>query len=373
MSSGRWLFGLALASMVWLCASGQSVVSVHSGLLHFSDGAVFLDDQPVAQQPGRFPDIREGSELRTQLGRAEVLLTPGVFLRVGERSEIKMVSNRFRDTRIQFMHGSAIVESVSLSPDTAVTMIYPDSIYGDFQVRILKPGHYRFNSNPPEVRVYSGEAEVLLGARTMPVKEDRVLPFSPALLTERIGSDSGDPLDGWSQARSEAIAAGNAQSADTADLATVVDSWQNDPDPLSAYGMSGYGVGYGAPGYATPGYGTSSLPGYSSGLGYSPALGYNPVLGYSALGIGPVGIYGFGMPMYLPLYRYNAIPAYAGLYGGYGYRGYSYAALPGYRPITPIYRPGFAARPLGTTTYRPPAMVTPARSGVGTVRGIGHR
>jgi hypothetical protein len=77
--------------------------------------------------------------------------------------------------------------------------------------------------------------------------------------------------------------------------------------------------------------------------------------------------------MYLPLYRYNAIPAYAGLYGGYGYRGYSYAALPGYRPITPIYRPGFAARPLGTTTYRPPAMVTPARSGVGTVRGIGHR
>ncbi len=128
--------------MVWLPAPGQSVVSVHSGLVHFSDGAVFLDDQPVEQQPGKFPDVREGSELRTQMGRAEILLTPGVFLRVGERSEIRMLSNRFRDTRVQFMHGSAIVESVSLSPDTAVTMVYPDAIYGDFQVRILKPGRY---------------------------------------------------------------------------------------------------------------------------------------------------------------------------------------------------------------------------------------
>jgi hypothetical protein len=357
MPSSRWLFGLALASLAGGGAWGQSVVSVHSGLLHFSDGAVFLDDQPVEQRPGKFPDIHEGSELRTQLGRAEVLLTPGVFLRVGERSEIRMVSNRFRDTRVQFLRGSAIIESTSLSPDTAVTMIYPDSIYGDFQVHILKPGRYRLNSNPPEVRVYEGEAEVVLGARTMPVKEARVLPFSPALLTEHIANDSSDALDGWSQARSEAIAAGNIQSADTAELSSVVDSWQNNPDPLSAYGMGAYGMGaYGVGGYGVGPYG--SLPGYSSGLGYSPALGY-----YSGLGFAPVGIWGFGVPAYLPLYRYNSIPAYSRLPGTMYY--------PGYRPISPIGRVG-----LGTTIYRPPAMLTPmpVRTGAvgGGVRGISH-
>jgi hypothetical protein len=96
------------------------------------------------------------------------------------------------------------------------------------------------------------------------------------------------------------------------------------------------------------------------------------VFGYSALGIGPVGMWGFSMPLYLPLYRYNLTPAYSGLAGAYGYRGYSYAALPGYRPITPLSRPGFTARPL-STTYRPPAMVSPARTGAVGVRGIGHR
>ncbi len=47
--------------------------------------------------------------LRTGQGRAEVLLTPGVFLRVGENSAIRMLDNRLLSTRVEIVSGNAIV------------------------------------------------------------------------------------------------------------------------------------------------------------------------------------------------------------------------------------------------------------------------
>src|SRR2546429_3861810 len=47
-----------------------------------------------------FPDVKENWQLRTEEGRAEVLLTPGVFLRVSENSAIRMIANRLIDTRV---------------------------------------------------------------------------------------------------------------------------------------------------------------------------------------------------------------------------------------------------------------------------------
>jgi hypothetical protein len=71
-----------IAASLWVVlavsfpASGQSVISTHSGLVYFFEGSVLLGDQPLEQKFGKFPDIGEGRELRTEQGRAEVLLTP---------------------------------------------------------------------------------------------------------------------------------------------------------------------------------------------------------------------------------------------------------------------------------------------------------
>src|ERR1700735_3738192 len=75
----RWILCLALTPLVGLPASAQSVISAHSGLIHFSEGSVYLDDQRVEQKTGKFGQMNNGSELRTEEGRAEVLLTPGTF------------------------------------------------------------------------------------------------------------------------------------------------------------------------------------------------------------------------------------------------------------------------------------------------------
>src|SRR5581483_12433636 len=99
--SHRWIFCSALTPLLGLPLLAQSVISAHSGLVHFFDGSVFLDDQRLEQKTGKFDQINNGSELRTQDGRAEVLLTPGTFLRLGANSSIRMLSNKLEDTRVE--------------------------------------------------------------------------------------------------------------------------------------------------------------------------------------------------------------------------------------------------------------------------------
>lgn len=72
----------ALAGVVTYVASAQSVISAKSGVVHYVEGRAFLNDQLVETKFGEFPDLKENQVLRTEEGRAEVLLTPGVFLRV---------------------------------------------------------------------------------------------------------------------------------------------------------------------------------------------------------------------------------------------------------------------------------------------------
>src|SRR6516164_431312 len=105
MLHGRALASLILAAFTFIAlpAAGQSVISTHSGVVHFFEGAVYLNDQPLESHLGKFPTIPQGGELRTAKGRAEVLLTPGVFIRVGEQSAIRLVANQLSDTRIELM------------------------------------------------------------------------------------------------------------------------------------------------------------------------------------------------------------------------------------------------------------------------------
>src|SRR6516165_6834238 len=91
---------LAMLTALALFAAGQEVISVRSGVIHFFEGSDYLNDQPLEPHPGKFQILAEGDELRTAQGRAEVLLTPGVFLRMGENSAIRMVANTLVDTRV---------------------------------------------------------------------------------------------------------------------------------------------------------------------------------------------------------------------------------------------------------------------------------
>jgi hypothetical protein len=149
------LLAVALLFPLLPHASGQSVISARSGLLNFFEGVVFLDGQPLARKSGTFPRLREGSTLVTESGRAEVLLTPDTYLRIGEDSSIRMISSDIDDTQVELLSGSAILDS-SHAPDGAFVKL----VFKDETIRILKPGNYRMDAETAQLRVYAGEAEV---------------------------------------------------------------------------------------------------------------------------------------------------------------------------------------------------------------------
>jgi hypothetical protein len=371
MMSLRWILSLAVASLVGLPASAQSVISAHSGLIHFSDGSVFLDDQRVEQKTGKFGQMNNGSELRTQDGRAEVLLTPGTFLRVGPNSAIRMVSNQLDDTRVELLSGSAVLDQgTDTLADTSVTILYALD-----QVRIKKAGRYRFDSEPPQVKVDRGDVEVIADGKSVEAGEGYVVPFEGKLTARRLLNDShatsGDDLDHWSAARDTAVAESNTDAAATADLSGVVDGWQNNPDavlqslgiPPYIPGMSsmvppaGYGSPYGS-GYSSP-YGSSL---YGSGL-------YGGLYGSSLYGSGLYGssLYGPGFYGPSPLFVYS-MPLYRS-YGSY---------RPSYIYHGPAVTPGRSAYGFGASraigTVRPGVGIGVGRPAVGGVHvGGGHR
>jgi hypothetical protein len=323
-----------------LPASAQSVISAHSGVIHFSEGSVFLDDQRVEQKTGKFDQMNNGSELRTQDGRAEVLLTPGTFLRLGANSAIRMVSNQLDDTRVELLSGAAIVNQGSDTlVDTAVTILYNLD-----EVHIKKAGRYRFDSEPPQVKVESGDVEVFADGKSVEAGAGYVVPFEGKLTARKLLNDSqlndagsskaGDELGNWDQARNNSVAESNTDAAATSDLSGVIDGWQNNPDAvLQSLGIPPYIPGMSSmippPGYGSGLYGSGLYgPGYGAGL-YTSGL-YGPALyGSSLYGAGLYGVYGsplfiYGMPLYRPYGSYSPTYVYRGLTNIPGRTGFGY-------------------------------------------------
>jgi len=335
----RWIFCWALTPLLALPALAQSVISAHSGVIHFADGSVFLDDQRVEQKSGKFDQIKNGSELRTGEGRAEVLLTPGTFLRMGANSGIRMISNQLEDTRVELLNGSAVLDQGSDTlANTSVTVLYNLD-----QVHIKKPGRYRFDSEPPQVKVETGDAEVTAAdGKSVEAGAGYAVALEGKLTARKLLGDSNDGLDSWSSARDHSVADSNLQAAASSDLSNTIDGWQNDPDAvLQSLGIPPYPPGMSS--YIPPyGYG-SGLYGaglYGSGL-YGAGFGYGPY-GYGAMG--PLALY-YWSPLYVP-YRYPY---------GLGYRG---AILPPGRIGT------------GRPVYQRPSVLRMGTVGVGV--GVGH-
>jgi hypothetical protein len=203
-----------------LC-SGQTITSAHSGTVYYFEGNVSIDSTPIQSKVGMFSDLKERSVLRTARGRAEVLLTPGVFLRVGENSAIKMLDNRLVSTRVEILSGTVIVESddpqMSLR-DSPVALLYKD-----FEVQLVKYGLVEISSNPAQIKVYRGEAVVDIASASTASKRARVrkgqlLPFSEMLLSQKFNDKIGDALYLWARGRAQSLSAANTSLDRSVDL-----------------------------------------------------------------------------------------------------------------------------------------------------------
>jgi hypothetical protein len=189
----------------------QSITSAHSGTLHYFEGSVAIDGTPVESKVTKFPEIRENSILSTGQGRAEILLTPGVFLRVGENTSVKMLDRRLMSTRVEFISGSAIVESDD--PEVSAKEHKVTIVHKDYQIQPLKFGLFEITSDPGQVTVFKGQANVMTESDRTVVRDGHLLPLSAALLSEKFDTRQEDDLYLWTRDRSAYISAANMSSA----------------------------------------------------------------------------------------------------------------------------------------------------------------
>jgi hypothetical protein len=380
-------FTLGAVPSAW----GQSVISAHSGTIHYTEGQVLLDGNAIQPKFGEFPEVKSGQVLSTQDGRAEILLTPGVFLRLGENSSFKMISNQLSNTRLEVQSGEAMIEVGELLPDNAIAVAFHQ---GD--ISIAKRGLYRFDSDPSRMRVYDGEASVVSpSADPTIVRKGHELIFGEAKLEARtFDAKDTDEFYRWSARRDEYVAEANITSAKSVRDTNGGMGYAGGSCMGSGYGMSSgmgissnvgtyYGTGIGSNNAATfsnvslnPGIGVnSSMPltsatgvgsGVGVGTGVGPGVGMNPGMGSWAWNPW------FGMFTYVPCsgtyfspFGYGYFSPYA---VGYLYGPYSpYAYGNGYTGMT-----GLGGRTGLTASAASPATSSSIGRAAGTAGGLGN-
>jgi hypothetical protein len=303
----RYSLMLALAGSV--CAWGQSALSAHSGMIHYVEGKVLLEGQPVDPKFGEFPEVKNNEVLQTEEGRAEVLLTPGVFLRVAENSSFRMLSNRLSDTAFEVLSGSTLIEVDELLKDNAITVKYKDAT-----VSLTKHGLYRFDVEAARMRVYDGDAQAIYAVKTVEVHKGRQVLLDETLATTSFDTKDTDAFYNWASRRGEYVAAANISSARAAGQTGLGGQPCGGGFATTNNGVpcnSGYG-NYGSYGYGSP-YGMWAWNPYYGMFTYLPGIGY----GYSPFGWALYSPYTVGSIFVPGMYSpYASAPRYSSTASG---------------------------------------------------------
>jgi hypothetical protein len=334
------------------------------------EGQVELDGQPVQQdiQKGQFGELKTGQTLTVRDGQAEILLTPGVFLRVAENSSVTMLSNKLVDTRIQVVSGSVMAEVGELLQDNAITLKFQDS-----EISLGKRGLYRIDSDPARLRVFDGEARVTsAGSDVVAVHKGHEVVFGAALEAKSFDTKQTDAFYNWCARRDEYIAEANiyaAKSARDSGYGFTNTAYSSAPGYASSYS----GLGYGGLGYGGLGYGGL---GYGNGLGtwaFNPYFGMFTYMPYSGMFYSPFG-YSFFSPGMVGYLYMPGSPFYGT--GNTGYNsglvarnGLGLVSRTGSTSATPVTRAGFNAGS-GFSSGSSSSSGSASRSGGGGFSGV---
>jgi hypothetical protein len=175
----------------------QYVVGTKAGIIDFINGDVFLDEIRINLSPGSHLKMANGQSLRTEKGYAEVLLNPRAYLRLGENATIKMEEDRFSDTQLTLSRGSALIEITDTIEMSRIRISLAESV-----IEIGKPGLYRLNSDPRELRVFGGSAIATNGNKKYSVKRDKMIYLDKNAPLVKFNANESDSLHEWAAKRS---------------------------------------------------------------------------------------------------------------------------------------------------------------------------
>ena len=181
------------------------------GSLNYVEGQASLEGQSLGPEAIGKTELHAGQSLETQAGKAELLLTPGVFFRLGDNSSATMISLTLTNTELRLDKGEATVEVAELHPENNVVIAE-----GAAKTRLSKTGFYDFDAEHDIVRVYQGEANIDVNGHNIKVENDHQLAFNAgaSMTPEKFNKEKDqDDLYRWSSLRSAYLAEANVDRA----------------------------------------------------------------------------------------------------------------------------------------------------------------
>src|SRR5579862_3818485 len=174
------------------------------GTVNYVEGQVAIGAQDLTSKSVGSALVDPGQSLTTATGKSEMLLTPGVFLRLSDHSSAQMISSSLTNTQVEINSGEAMVEVDELHPQNNLK-IAEDGV----TTHLLKTGLYDFDADHSLVRVINGKAEVHENDRDITVKGGHQLALNatgklkPASFDKK-SFESGE-LYRWSSLRSDYV------------------------------------------------------------------------------------------------------------------------------------------------------------------------
>ena len=181
------------------------------GAINYVEGQASIDGQQLSSNSVGSTQLQTGQTLDTHSGKVEVLLTPGVFLRLDDNSSAKMVNAGLADTEVEVDKGRAMVEGTSITKDNNIRV---DE--SGVTTKILKNGLYRFDSNQNTIRVFKGKAEALLNDKKIDLGRERELVLKAGAKPKAQNFDARNYEDDffrWSALRSGYLSEASADQA----------------------------------------------------------------------------------------------------------------------------------------------------------------
>jgi uncharacterized membrane protein YgcG len=271
---------LIMLSLVSLCAPAFGAISARPGTLNYIEGSAYLQGKPIAESAVGSTDLTTGQVLSTGKGKAEILLTPGVYMRLDDNSSVKMISSDLTFTQLGLEDGRAMVEVDEIHPQNNLQIVE-----GGVPTQLLKTGLYEFNANDDTAEVFNGKAAVSKGDnKWVVIKSHHELALNnpgsqkPQSFNVRAAQDD---LYQWSSLRSEYLSESNEQLSAEYGPYGFAPGWYWDPFYLDYTFMGPY------PFYSPFGWGF-----YPFGYGYFG--GFHPRPGYHGHGFAEGGFHDGG-------------------------------------------------------------------------------
>ncbi len=200
-----------LGAAILLALPAAAASSAIPGTVNYVEGQVAIAGQTIAPRSVGSVGLQPNQVLDTGQGHAEILLTPGVFLRVGDNSAVRLVSPDLANTRVEVLRGQAIVEVAELFKDSNLWVLMHGS-----SIRLDRQGLYAFNADTQLVQVFDGKATVEQNDRTKDLDKGHELALNGTWKVSHFDTKAQaaqDPLYAWSNLRSEYEAEASMQSA----------------------------------------------------------------------------------------------------------------------------------------------------------------